>query len=172
MGQYIDITDLAPFADIEAAKATEMIADAEAQAFLAARCIVNLPIAPEGETVEDAALRVAKLAGLKSILRGAILRWNEAGSGAFQTTSTQAGPFGQAQTYDTRQVRKGMFWPSEIEQLQGLCASGEKGKAFSIDTVGSTAAGHAPWCSLMFLGDTCSCGANLTAGAFPLYEPY
>lgn len=171
MGQYVQLADLTPFAEIPAAKATEMITDAEAQAFLAAPCIVNLPVATDGETAAEAALRQAKLAGLRSILRGAILRWNEAGTGAFQTTSTQTGPFAQTQGFDTRQVRKGMFWPSEIEQLQGLCATGEKGKAFSVDTVGRSAAGHAPWCSLMFGGDVCSCGVALT-GSYPMYEPW
>ena len=27
-----------------------------------------------------------------------------------------------------------MFWPSELEQLRGLCGSGTAGRAFEIDT--------------------------------------
>lgn len=41
--------------------------------------------------------------------------------------------------------------------------------AFSISPQGS-ASGHAPWCSLMFGGDTCSCGFSLTGGPW-MYEP-
>lgn len=49
--------------------------------------------------------------------------------------------------------------------LLGLTPDG--GQAFNIDTVPS-AAGHAPFCSLMFGGTTCSCGANLAG--YPLWE--
>lgn len=97
-------SDLTPFAEIDATKAQAMIDDALALAARVAPCIND-------ETFECAA-------AAKAILRGAILRWNDSGSGALQAQT--AGPFGQ--TLDTRQVRKGMFWPSEIEQLQELCS--------------------------------------------------
>lgn len=42
------------------------------------------------------------------------------------------------------------------------------GAAYSVDTVG-LAPNHSPWCDLMFLGPSCSCGANLTGGRYPLY---
>lgn len=43
--------------------------------------------------------------------------------------------------------------------------------AFSIRTHGTGlgAAGHAPWCDLMFGGATCSCGYTLAG--YPMYEP-
>lgn len=109
--------DLAPFATIDAAKAQAMIDDALALAARVAPCITQ-------STFEhDAAA--------KAILRGAVLRWNDAGTGAFQ--SQQIGPFGES--YDTRQQRRGMFWPSEIEQLQELCRDGDPTpQAFVVDT--------------------------------------
>jgi hypothetical protein len=99
----LEPSDLTPFATIDEAKAQAMIDDALALAARVAPCILT-------DTFEYAA-------AAKAILRGAILRWNDSGSGALQAQT--AGPFGQ--TLDTRQVRKGMFWPSEIEQLQELC---------------------------------------------------
>ncbi|PND58124.1 hypothetical protein CRM90_09030 [Mycobacterium sp. ENV421] len=108
--------DLDPFATIEEAKAVQMIEDALGMAELYAPCI-NSP--------EFAHRRAAK-----AIIRGAILRWHEAGNGAATTKS--AGIYGQ--TVDTRQPRKAMFYPSEIDQLKQLCRSDdEDGGAFSID---------------------------------------
>lgn len=43
------------------------------------------------------------------------------------------------------------------------------GKAFSIRPSGGGSA-HLPWCSLMVGGTYCSCGADLTNYAYPLYE--
>lgn len=107
MAEFLSVADLLPFEpDIDEGKAQQMIDDATALAVLAAPCI-------------DAA-DFTKTAAVKAILRGAILRWNEAGTGALQ--AQQAGPFGQ--TLDTRQQRRGMFWPSEIVQLQSLCSGG------------------------------------------------
>lgn len=117
MGQFLAPADLEPFATIDPAKAEAMIDDAEAMALLAAPCI-----ATEG---------FAHTAGLRAILRGAILRWNEAGTGALQ--SQTAGIFGQ--TLDTRQERRGMFWPSEIVQLQSLCATAQGG-TYSVSLAG------------------------------------
>lgn len=109
--------DLIPFASIPEEKAEAMIDDALALAARVAPCILS------DDFEYDAAA--------KAILRGAILRWNEAGTGAMQTQS--AGPFGV--TVDTRQQRRGMFWPTEITALQELCRDGDTtGQAFSIDT--------------------------------------
>lgn len=102
----ITVDDLTPFvADIPQAKADAMIADALAMASRVAPCITAADFA-----YPDAA---------KAILRGAILRWHESGTGAFQ--SQTAGPFGVQ--VDTRQQRRSMFWPSEINDLQALCDS-------------------------------------------------
>lgn len=109
MGTFLDASDLSPFAEIDGAKAEAMIEDAEAMALLAAPCI-----AADGFAYSTA---------VKAILRGAVLRWNDSGSGALQAQT--AGPFGQ--TLDTRQERRGMFWPSEIVALQSLCADSQGG---------------------------------------------
>ena len=114
---FLDVTDLEPFLpQLDGGLAQAMIDDAEAMAVLAAPCI-----AQDGFDSH---------AAVKAILRGAVVRWVEAGSGAVQSQS--AGPFGM--TIDTRQQRRGMFWPSEISQLQRLCAT-STGSAFSIDQV-------------------------------------
>jgi hypothetical protein len=109
MGTFLSVEDLSAFADIKFDKAEAMIDDAEAMALLAAPCIA----------AEDFAYGSA----VKAILRGAVLRWNDSGSGALQ--SQNAGPFGQ--TLDTRQERRGMFWPSEIVALQSLCTDTQGG---------------------------------------------
>lgn len=142
--------DLAPFASIPDEKAEAMIADALAMAGLVAPCITD-----EDFAHPDAA---------KAVIRGAILRWHEAGTGAVQQQT--AGPYGQ--TLDTRQPRRSMFWPSEIEQLQSMCATDGSG-AFSIDTVPSAVIIHADICALNFGAQYCSCGAVLTQ-SLPLYE--
>lgn len=155
----LTVDDLTPFAQIEDAKAIAMIADAEAMAVLAAPCIAD----PEFQANETL------VAAAKAIVRGAILRWNDAGSGA--VTQQTVGPF--AQTVDTSKTRRGMFWPSEIDQLRDLCSrfNGDesRGSAFSIVPGASGSVQHAPWCSLMFGATYCSCGASLT-GDYPLWE--
>lgn len=150
---FLTPSDLEPFAEISAAKAAAMIEDSEAMAVLAAPCITT----PEFQS--DA----AKMGAIKSILRGAILRWDDVGSGG--VTQQGAGPF--QQTIDTSKVRRGMFWPSEIEQLRGLCAGGATG-AFSIDTAPDRGSMHPSFCSLYFDGP-CSCGI-VDVGR--VYEPY
>lgn len=142
--------DLAPFATIETEKADAMIADALALAALTAPCITS-----EDFTYDAAA---------KAIIRGAILRWNDAGSGAYSQVTT--GPFSAAT--DTRAARKGMFLPSELDDLKALCSEGGGGKAFSVDTV-ATSAAHSASCSLNFGALYCSCGADIAG--FPLFDP-
>ena len=61
MGTFIAPLDLAPFATIPDAKASAMIADAEANAILVAPCLSTLPDAPLDETAEQLALRIGKL---------------------------------------------------------------------------------------------------------------
>lgn len=107
MTVFVTLADLQAFEPtIDAAKAAAMIADATAIAILQAPCIDDV-----GFTRTDA---------VKAILRGAILRWHEAGAGSLQAETV--GPFTQA--FDTRTPRRGLFWPSELTQLQGLCTSG------------------------------------------------
>lgn len=167
---FITKEDLVPFADIEPAKADAMIVDAESMAVLTAPCLADLVTAPPDETPAEQVTRLAKLAAVKAILRGAILRWEEAGSGATSSLNQQAGPFGQQQSF-TPAARKSMFWPSELEQLQGICSDGEQGKAYAIETVaGPTIPDqHSPFCNLRFGANWCSCGADI-GGGFPIYE--
>lgn len=153
---YISSDDLTIFADIDGDKTDAMIADAVAQAVLVAPCLA----------VEDD-LDEIYLPAVKSVLRAAILRWNEAGTGALSQQT--AGPFSMA--VDTRQQRRSLFWPSEIEQLQRICQaiSGDDAGIFSIDTAPSCTTQHAEVCAINFDADYCSCGAVLTL-AGPLWE--
>lgn len=151
MGDFIDPADLTPFATIAEPKAEAMIEDAEAMAKEVAPCITDTAF--------------TKQAAVKAILRAAILRWNDAGSGAKVTQAA----LGYSQTIDTSTSRKGLFWPSEIEQLQKLCAPEGGGKAYNVDTLGTGVIVHADICSINFGATYCSCGAILTQN-WPLYE--
>jgi hypothetical protein len=131
--------DLAPFATIEPAKAQAMIEDALALAARVAPCIND----PEF-MYDDAA---------KAILRGAILRWNEAGTGSVQYQTAGA----YSVSVDTKQPRRSMFWPSEITDLQQLCQETQEAKAFSVDTAPQLGPLHPPFCGIYF-GGVCDCG--------------
>jgi hypothetical protein len=111
--------DLTPFApNISEEQAEAMIADALALAARVAPCL------------DDEDLDAGVAAAAKAVLRGAILRWYESGSGAY--TQQQAGPF--QITSDNRQGRKSMFWPSEISELTALCAgSSTARKAYTVE---------------------------------------
>jgi hypothetical protein len=109
--------DLTNFATIAPAKAQEMIDDAIGEAAFHAPCILDPNLDP------------GKRAFVKSKLRGAVLRWNEAGTGGVTTQQTMS----YGQTVDTRQPRKGMFFQAEIDQLKQLCRSDDEGGAFVID---------------------------------------
>ncbi|WP_343466358.1 hypothetical protein AAI421_14485 [Rhodococcus aetherivorans] len=123
----LTIDDLLPFAPgIDPGKAQIMIEDAIATAAEVAPCIL------EDTFTKDAAA--------KAILRGAILRWHDSGSGA--VVSQAAGPF--SQTVDNRVQRRAMFWPSEITDLQKLCRTGG-GKVFQIDTTPATLPDEGVW---------------------------
>ncbi len=102
-----------------------------------------------------------QLAEAKLVLVGAVTRWAQAGSGAFQ--SQTVGPF--AVTVDNRQRGGFHLWPSEISQLQDICKN--VSGAYSYDTVPCSVY-HSPVCSLYFGGSDCSCGASI-AGQ-PIYE--
>lgn len=118
---WITPADLAPFADIEQAKASAMIDDAEATA------IALVP------ALRTALLDIDQLAAVKAVLRRAILRWHEQGSGAFTQQQETAGPLSLSWTADTRQkASKGTFWPSEVASLEEIVGATTK-TAFSID---------------------------------------
>ena len=98
------------------------IEDAEAMALLAAPCL-------------SGALSAEQSAGLRAILREALMRWKDVGTGA--VTQQQAGPW--MQSIDTTKQRRGMFWPSELDQLRALCGTRTL-RAFDIDTMPPDAA--------------------------------
>lgn len=118
----IEISDLIPFieGDVNEDKLSAMIEDAMALAVKAAPCMAS------DDFVYGAAA--------KAVLRGAILRWNDSGSGAMSAHTMAAGTYSESSTFDTRQVRRTLFWPSELEELQSLCGETRK-SAFSIDLV-------------------------------------
>lgn len=154
---YITIDDLSPFATIAQAKAQAMIADAVAQAILAAPCLAD-----------ESDLDADQKAAVRAVLRQAILRWNDSGTGAFQQQT--AGPFSVA--FDTRATRRALFWPSELEQLQAICAAvtgASDGGAYGVDTAWSSTAIHADDCALVFGATYCSCGSALNGGLGPLW---
>lgn len=123
----LEVDDLTPFATIDEAKAEAMIADVLAMAALAAPCINDNDFAhPEAA---------------KAILRGAVLRWHDTGSGS--ATQQVVGPF---QQNITPQPRKSLFWPSEIEQLQSLCRATQVNRAYEIDLTPAGAGLPAEWC--------------------------
>lgn len=152
----LDLSDLAPFADIDEAKAQAMIDDAHAQAAQAAPCLAT--------STDDGVLAAAK-----AILRGAVLRWNDFGVASYQVQSM--GPNGSF--VDPNRARSNILWKSEREALEKLCqdAAGTNG-AFAIDPGPVTAmhTGHADICALNFGATYCSCGYELTGGLYPLYE--
>jgi hypothetical protein len=120
----IEVDDL-PSA-IQSADSIELMVDgANAKASRVAPCLAG---AGEDAPTDD------QLAEARLILVGAVKRWAETGSGAFQAQS--AGPF--SITTDTRQRTGYNLWPSEIEGLQELCraaGSGGTGRAFEVDTM-------------------------------------
>lgn len=152
MNTLIAPEDLAPFATIDPAKLEAMIEDATAIAVRVAPCLAD--------TDDDGIVAAAR-----AIIRGAILRWNDAGSGA--VTQQTAGPF--THTIDTTKLRRGMFWPSEITDLQALCSAATR-SAFTIDTAPRSRFGvHADVCSVRW-GASCSCGSSINRYEGPLYE--
>lgn len=73
-----------------------------------------------------------------AIIRGAVLRWAESGPGGVTSESKTAGPFAVQTSFDNRQTRRSLFFPSEIKELEALCATSRKG-AFAFDTLPQTA---------------------------------
>lgn len=132
MELFIAPGDLVAFATIDDQKAASMIADAEAVAVSVAPCLLD----PDDDTQVNPALTAHQLNLVKAVLRGAILRWHDAGSGA--TVQQTAGPF--SQTIDTSRTRRAMFWKSEIQQLKAVCSGSSAGGVFGLDRFATAAA--------------------------------
>lgn len=139
MGTFLNPSD---FPGLDGAET--LIEDAEALAVLVAPCL------------GDADLSDLKIAQARAILRGAVLRWSEAGTGA--TSQQTAGPFSQT---ITTSARRNSFWPSEIKDLQLVCRVAGSGKAYSVDAAPAFGTIHALICSLHFGAMYCSCGADI-----------
>lgn len=150
-------TDLAPFASIDEAKAQAMIDTALARAARVAPCIRDDTLSADNSTAA------------MGVIRDAVLRWEEGGQGAYSSRSVGA----VAEAFDTRQQRRALFWPSEIEELQAICrehsGAGATGVAFSISTTLAELELHSETCALRLGGTYCDCGA-VYAGA-PIFGP-
>jgi len=159
VGVWINPSDLGVFTAIAASKAEAMIEDAEAWALFHAPRLADLPVG-------DPKLKV-----LKAILRRAILRWDEAGNGGKTSVSIQntGGPYSQAEqtSFEQTKTSRGVFYPSEVEDLKALVAEPNQGKAYSLDRFATGAGNHSDACTAR-LGGPCSCGLT-TIGA-PLYS--
>lgn len=132
-----------------------MLNGANAKAARVAPCLVNTDTPPTADQLSEARL----------VLIGAIRRWSEAGAGALQSESVDD----YTRTIDTRQRSSGYnLWPSEIKQLQDICATMDTSSgAFSFSPSCSSTV-HQPWCALYFGATYCSCGADIAG--YPLYE--
>lgn len=157
MAAIITVTDLPASVQSHELVAT-MVAGANAKASRVAPCLTW-----DGTVVDQPAPTADKLSEARLVLIGAVKRWVEAGSGALQ--SQNAGPFGM--TVDTRQRTGFNLWPSEITDLQAICAGAPTGRlAFSVDTV-STDVTHSETCSINFGALYCDCGADIAG--YPLF---
>lgn len=125
MVPIVTVADISAYRpDIDPAKAQALIDDAIALAGLVAPCITE-----DGFEKEAAA---------KAILRGAILRRADAGSGAVQ--SQTRGPF--QLTMDTRTPWRGFFTEADERQLRALCPAGGNGGARTVDTAPRRTVAH------------------------------
>lgn len=90
------------------AKLAELVGDALASAEIVAPCLAD----PDFQLHRAA----------KAILREAVLRRLDAGTGAVVTRSEGTGPFSKSETVDNRS-RRSILQPSDIADLQNLCRS-------------------------------------------------
>jgi len=114
----IEVSDiLAVMPGADEARVDAFLDDALALAYTVAPCLADVDLDP------------AKAAAAKAVLRQTIMRWIDRGSGV--NTQQIAGPF----QVSVDQSHGGLFWPSEIQALQGICATGSPvgQKAFAVD---------------------------------------
>lgn len=160
MAELLSPVDLAPFAEIDQAKAQAMIDDVLALAGLAAPCL------------DDENLDPKKAKAAKAVLRGVVLRWNDSGPSGRRTSDAETvGPFQFSETIDNT-ARRSLLWPSEITQLQEICSeeTDKHARAWSYDTAGGSSIQHADTCAVNLGATFCDCGAIYT-GAGPLWGP-
>ena len=116
---FLTFEDLAPFTSAPADRLDVMIRDVEALAVRAAPCLGD----PAGLSEQDRAAVVA-------VLRGAVLRWVD--YVARDDRQMTSGPFTIGQATGSAGERKPLLWPTELTQLQAICAgvSSGRGRAF------------------------------------------
>lgn len=162
--EFVTAADVLAFRpSIDEVRLSAFITAANAQATVAAPGIA----APEFLANE------AAMESLRHVLRGAILRWDDLANGNSAATTHQrsAGPLQESVTTDTRQPGGFNLWPSEVSRIRGLVTVGGVSRAFTINTTPSYAASaHSLACDTRFGVPFCSCGLNLTAYRFPLYD--
>lgn len=156
MGIHISWQDVPGFTVEDAWR----VEDVEALAALAAPCL--------SEPTSTGAMA----AQVKAILRAALMRWRDGGTGARTSETKQAGAFSQTFTTDTREwnsTKRGVvFTADEISDLQKLCSGGAtSARAGTTSTAASGVEPHAVACSLVFGATYCSCGVDI-AGV-PIY---
>ncbi|MGQ3385290.1 hypothetical protein [Glutamicibacter sp. TV12E] len=122
---FLDLTpeDLIPLdSTLTTAKAEILIADTVARAY---------GLVPE--LAED--LTALQASASKAILRKAILRWHQTGSGALVQRSESTGAYSVSETVDTKSSDRAIFTQAELKELRGLFVTAKafKGKAFSVE---------------------------------------
>lgn len=155
-----DVQTIRP--DINTTSGAALVTSANAQAAVVAPAILEAVFLQDEARVES----------LKTILRSAVLRWDDMSHGntALSTFSRAAGPLSETNTFDTRQPGGLTLWPSEEARIRDLVDVDGRG-AFTINTVPLDGGDpHRPWCSVKFGSPFCSCGAILTNYIYPLYE--
>ena len=120
MAVTLTIDDLIPFApNLSEDKADVMIADALALAARVAPCLLGDEL-PEADA-----------AAAKAILRGAILRWNDQGTG--EQPQLVAGIFQMNPSQG--QPRRSLLLPSEIKDLTAICGGSGTRRAYMVDLI-------------------------------------
>lgn len=145
--------------DIPEDLANAMIATVWSRAQKLATCLTA--VTPDPNPLDDDVDRET----VKDILRSAVLRWNDSGSGA--VTSRTAGDYSENFAHSGG----GLFRPGEIADLRSLCGARAGQKASTILTSPSydPFVEHAAWCSVSFGGTFCDCGAELSFNGLPLW---
>lgn len=116
---FLKPQDLSPFAEIPLDKAQAMIDDAEAKALVI-----------EPKLAQNDQLSATQINAVRALLRDAILRWNDRGSGALTQTS-----IGQVNvSSDSRSWGQNLFTSREEAQLRSIAAgSANRDKAFMVN---------------------------------------
>ena len=139
------------------------IEDAEAMARLAAPCLASI--------ITDSDLA----ATVRAILRGALMRWRDQGTGVKTSVTKQAGAFQLSETTDNRswiQTKGGIFTADELDDLRRLCSPAANATSGTASTVAlSPLAIHDQTCSLVFGALYCSCGADIAGEPIFGVEP-